>query len=521
MTHLCWTVARTPRDLERAQQLCWRSYCERLGIVVPEAARVRRDERAPDDRRVTHHDVVVYAGDMLVGTARLSVPVVPDHSVVADSGLGFELEREVMLGELACLGARLGEVSRLCVSGARPRAALQLYAALYALSRELGVQAWIGGVDCQTRCLDQARCVYAELESLGLLSDRYRVEARLGDVGGARGVVRAVAPELFRWNPEGLTAEPARRLPRALEAFTRRLGARCVGLPVPHPTLPRVVVPMHVELDRIPATTVAAFETRTESALAPRSTPASAAPHAHGGASDAQYRLLERMRRVARRGVTRLERHPVGASLVAGTLTRGQYLRYLCQVVHQLRLSSPMLELAGRRLHDSGRAALAALFLRKAREEDGHDEWALSDLAALGVERDAALSIQPSSAVVAYTRWLRLTAEQAPCGVLGLAYVLEWFGQERAAMASRNLIRHSSIPNITQAVRFLRGHGEADGAHVSALDAALVQLTRPEDAALTLRCARATVSHYLGLLDAAGREAPPLGCVMTSAARSQ
>ena len=314
------------------------------------------------------------------------------------------------------------------------------------------------------------------------------------------------------------TAEQAQRLPRALEAFTRRLGARCVGLPIPHPALPRVILPMHVELDQIPSATLAAFETRTEPALG--SAPARAARRAHGRASDARHGLADRVRRVARQGVTRLERHPVGASLVAGTLTRGQYIRYLSEVVHQLRQSSPMLELAGRRLNASGRTALSALFLRKAREEEGHDEWALGDLAALGVEREAALSIQPSKAVVAYTTWLQRTAEHAPYGVLGLAYVLEWFGDQRAEVAASNLIRHSNIPNIGQAVRFLRGHGEADGAHVSALDDALAQITQPAEAALTLLCARTTVTHYLGLLDAAAHDAPPPGRVTPGPALS-
>jgi pyrroloquinoline quinone (PQQ) biosynthesis protein C len=509
MTHLHWRVARTPQEVERAQRLCWRCYGERLGIAVPEAELGRLDAGAAGDRRGVHHHVVVYAGDVLVGTARLSLPD-PDLAAATDTELGFELEREVRLGELAGLGARLAEVSRLCIIGERPRAAVQLYAGAYALSRALGVQAWIGGVDCQTRCLAQARRIHARLERLGLLSDRFRVEARLGDVDGRQGAAPAVVPHLPRPTYGAKGAEQARRLPRALNAFTRRLGARCVGLPVPHPALPRVILPMHVELDQIPAATLAAFEALEQPALGVRSAPARAAPRAYCRASGgAQHGLSESVRRVARQGVERLDRHPVGASLVAGTLTRGEYIRYLSEVVHQLRQSSPMLELAGRRLNASGRAALAALFLRKAREEDGHDEWALSDLAALGVEREAALSIQPSDAVLAYARWLRLTAEHAPYGVLGLAYVLEWFGHTRAELAASNLIRHSHIPNIGQAVRFLRGHGEADGAHVSALDAALAQITQPAEVALTLRCARMTVTHYLGLLDAAAHDAPP------------
>jgi len=519
MTHLHWRVARTPREVERARRLCWRCYGERLGIAVPEAVLRRLDEGAVGDRRGTHHHVVVYAGDVLVGTVRLSVP---DAELAAATGteLGFELEREVRLGGLAGSGARLAEVSRLCIIGERPRAAVQLYAGLYALSRALGVREWIGGVDCQTRCLEQARRIHARLASLGLLSDRFRVEARRGDVDGRHGAASAVVPRLPEATPGAPAAEVAQRLPRALEAFTRRLGARCVGLPVRHPALPRVILPMHVELDQIPSATLAAFETRTEPALGARSAPARAARRAHGRASGAQHGLAERVRRVARRGVTRLERHPVGASLVAGTMTRGQYIRYLSEVVHQLRQSSPMLELAGRRLNASGRTALAALFLRKAREEDGHDEWALGDLAALGVEREAALSIQPSKAVVAYTTWLQRTAEHAPYGVLGLAYVLEWFGHQRAELAASNLVHHSNIPNIGQAVRFLRGHGEADGAHVSALDDALTQITQPAEVALTLLCARTTVTHYLGLLDAAAHDAPPPGRVTTGLALS-
>jgi len=198
--------------------------------------------------------------------------------------------------------------------------------------------------------------------------------------------------------------------------------------------------------------------------------------------------------------VRRLDQHPVGAQLVRGQLSRPAYAHYLTQAVHQVRESGPFLERTGVAFERLGRPDLAALFLRKAGEEDGHHLWALDDLAALGVSADAVERTPLSSAVEAYKAWARYASEAAPIGIIGLAFTLEWLSYARAGQAADNLVAHSGIDGIANAVRFLRAHGDADGGHIEAFRPVVARITDPDEIELLLLSARLTATLYLGFL---------------------
>jgi len=50
------------------------------------------------------------------------------------------------------------------------------------------------------------------------------------------------------------------RISGTVNAFARRLGARCIGRPVRHPSFPRFVLPMLVALDELPRSTLMKFD---------------------------------------------------------------------------------------------------------------------------------------------------------------------------------------------------------------------------------------------------------------------
>ena len=165
-----------------------------------------------------------------------------------------------------------------------------------------------------------------------------------------------------------------------------------------------------------------------------------------------------------------------------------------------------MLEQTGGRLRALRREQLSQLFLRKAGEEDGHDAWALSDIEQLGVdprtlERDCSFA-----AVDAYVAWTSYCVQLSPVAVLGVAWILEWFGLCRAGAAADAMVCHSGIPRIASAVRFLRGHADADGAHVQALGEALHQINDPGEAQAIVLSARVTANLYASFFDAADCE---------------
>jgi hypothetical protein len=209
---------------------------------------------------------------------------------------------------------------------------------------------------------------------------------------------------------------------------------------------------------------------------------------------------------LARESVRKLDAHPVAAQLFVGELDKQRYGRYLMQATHQVRSSGPMLAAAGARLLELDRALLAALFSRKSGEEDGHDRWAMNDLLAIGFEEAAVDEMAGRfPAVEAYLALTRFLVELAPVGVLGVAWTLEWFGFARAGAAAEAMTKHSKIPNIASATSFLRGHGDADQAHVEALKVALGEISRPEELEIIEFAARATATFYLGMFDEAGK----------------
>ena len=213
---------------------------------------------------------------------------------------------------------------------------------------------------------------------------------------------------------------------------------------------------------------------------------------------------------VAREGVRELDAHPIAGRLIRGSLPLELYADYLIQVVHQVRSSGPMLARAGERLGELGRPRLAGLFAMKAGEEDGHDRWALEDLAALGVSPATVFATPPCPAVRLYLEWTRYVVEAAPAAVLGLAFVLEWFGYCRAGRAADNLTAGLAMTGTAPPVRFLRGHGEADQHHIRTLARALADATEPGEAETVLFSARLTSLAYRGIFDWVGGRTPAL-----------
>ncbi|WP_437756175.1 iron-containing redox enzyme family protein [Sorangium sp. So ce1389] len=205
--------------------------------------------------------------------------------------------------------------------------------------------------------------------------------------------------------------------------------------------------------------------------------------------------------------LARLDADPAARRLYDGTATAAEYASFLEQIYHYVRWTRPLCARAGARLGgrctgDPGergaadaRGILAALLLRKAEEESGHEQWALDDLAALG--RDPEVRAEPAPATQAYIAWSRYTAEAgAPEAFLGTAYVLEALSVHRAADVAARLVARARIPGIAGAVRFLQGHADADQGHVRELAGLLATIPCPAAREAILLSARVTRTLY-------------------------
>ncbi|WP_437735267.1 iron-containing redox enzyme family protein [Sorangium sp. So ce1335] len=224
----------------------------------------------------------------------------------------------------------------------------------------------------------------------------------------------------------------------------------------------------------------------------------------------------------------RLDADPAARRLVDGAATAAEYAAFLEQIYHYVRWTRPLCARAGARLaarcagapgeagapgDAEGRGVLAALLLRKAEEESGHERWALEDLAALGRDPQAVMRAEPAPATRAYIAWSRYTAEAgAPEAFLGTAYVLEALSARRAGDVAARLVARARIPGVAGAVRFVQGHADADQGHVRELAALLATIACPEAREAILLSARITRTLYPDMI---------AGALASAAARAQ
>lgn len=205
-----------------------------------------------------------------------------------------------------------------------------------------------------------------------------------------------------------------------------------------------------------------------------------------------------------------MDAHPGARSLFEGRIDAASYARYLVQVYHYVRWTTPLLADSGERMRRlGGHPVFGDLFVHKAAEERGHERWLLADLKNLGWSSERVEGAGRCPAVKAYIAWNRFTAlTGSPTAFLGTAFVLEYLAVHRAPQAVAKLLEARAIPNIHKAVTFLRGHGEEDGAHVEALLTLLRSMTDPREQAAVLLSARTTRALYPGLFSSEAPRAP-------------
>lgn len=138
------------------------------------------------------------------------------------------------------------------------------------------------------------------------------------------------------------------------------------------------------------------------------------------------------------------------------------YARYMENVWHYAQHSSTVIGLAGTRCVLS-HPPLAQYLMHHALEELGHDQWALQDLAALGVSEDEVRKSRPVPACAAMVGFEYYIAGYGnPVALFGWLYVLEAMGDDLGHIVAEAVRTGLDLPD---GVKFLAGHGDADKDH--------------------------------------------------------
>lgn len=188
------------------------------------------------------------------------------------------------------------------------------------------------------------------------------------------------------------------------------------------------------------------------------------------------------------------------AAMAAGRVTLAAYKMLLRETYHFVKFTVPHLELAAERIRGLD-LELAEIFYHHAKEELGHDRWALEDLAALGEDPAATRRSDPlphTAALVAYQ--YDTIVRGNPKAILGLEYAMEGVTAESGGQGIAFLKKALTLPD--NALRFFTRHVTVDAGHVeSDRDIITRFILTPVDQAAVLRNAGDSLILYGAMYD--------------------
>jgi pyrroloquinoline quinone (PQQ) biosynthesis protein C len=204
-----------------------------------------------------------------------------------------------------------------------------------------------------------------------------------------------------------------------------------------------------------------------------------------------------------------LQSIPIIARSLRGDVTRQSYLAFLEQAYHHVRHTVPLLMAVGSRL-PARQHWLQKELVHYLEEEQGHDEWILSDIHAAGGDAAAVRDGEPgieTDAMVGYA--YDTLMRRNPVGFFGMVYVLEGTSAALALDAADAIQDTLALPN--KAFTYLRSHGALDQQHVGHLASIVDRFDTHADLPAVVTCARAMFRLYGDVfrsLDDRGTSAP-------------
>lgn len=194
-------------------------------------------------------------------------------------------------------------------------------------------------------------------------------------------------------------------------------------------------------------------------------------------------------------------------------VTLDEYIAFLTQAYHHVKYTVPLLMAVGARLPDSMewlREAVAEYI----KDELGHQEWILNDIAACGGDKEAARNSQPNAAtelMVAYAWYL--VDRKDPIGFFGMVQVLEGTSVNLADQAATQIKSALGLPE--SAFRYLRSHGAIDQDHIKFLEGIMNRFDDPAQQELIVHSAKMFYQLYKGVFDSVAPVGTPVHLART------
>jgi len=179
---------------------------------------------------------------------------------------------------------------------------------------------------------------------------------------------------------------------------------------------------------------------------------------------------------------------PLIAKTLRGDISQAEYVAFLHEAYHHVKHTTPLLMGLGSRLPEE-KEWLRNAVAEYIEEEVGHQEWILNDIAACGVDKEAARQSQAAYATEMMIAYAYDTIQRGnPIGFFGMVLVLEGTSVTTADPAANAIQATLGLPNT--AFSYLRSHGSLDQEHVIFFEKLMDKIDDPQEQQLIIHKAR-------------------------------
>jgi len=155
---------------------------------------------------------------------------------------------------------------------------------------------------------------------------------------------------------------------------------------------------------------------------------------------------------------------PIIGRCMSGDITLGDYVDFLSQAYHHVKHTVPLLMAVGAGLAED-KEWLREAVAEYIKEELGHHEWILNDIAACGYDKEAVRNSKPAAATELMVAYAYDTIRRInPVAFFGMVLVLEGTSVTTADKAATAIRQALDLPE--EAFSYLRSHGALDQDHI-------------------------------------------------------
>lgn len=182
-----------------------------------------------------------------------------------------------------------------------------------------------------------------------------------------------------------------------------------------------------------------------------------------------------------------------------GRLTRSDYLAFLTQAYHHVKHTLPLIMACGARLPERLEWLRAGMG-EYVKEETGHQEWILNDIAACGGDPGSVRRGRPDVPAELMVAYAYDTIYRGnPVGFLGMVLVLEGTSTAVACRAADALMKALKLPPA--AFTYLNSHGALDIQHTAYFETLVNRVDELQDRAAIIHGARVFYRLYAAIFE--------------------